>query len=121
VHRTVGFSLVVAALALAVGAFVAVQTFPSQTAMEKMSLESLGIDSRVLAFPGVQQYLDATTGQMRHKVVEKAQRSAIEGAGAFLAIIAVGAFLIETDRRRRAGADAASPASTDPASGPPPA
>lgn len=115
-RRTVGFTLLLVVLALAVGSVVAIATFPSKDELQRMSFESLGLDPRLLDLPFVKEIVDQTSGQVQDRVVDKARTSALEGAGVALVIVVVGATLIELDRRRRPG----EPAPPPPVAGPPP-
>jgi hypothetical protein len=104
-RRTVGLTLLLVVLAIAVGSFVAIQTFPSKGELQRMSFESLGLDPRYLTIPFVQEIVNETSGRVQERVVDKARTSALEGAGAALVVALVGAVLIETDRRRRPARD----------------
>ena len=119
-RRTVGLTLLLVVLAIGVGSLVAVETFPSKSQLQKMSMESLGVNPQVLQIPFVQQILNDTTGKVQDRVVDKARRSAIEGGAAAVVVAVVGAVLIESDRRRRPSG-ATAPGTTPAATVPPPA
>jgi hypothetical protein len=100
-----GMALILAVVAVLVGAIVAISTFPSKSELQRMSFQSLGLDPKLLNVPFVQTIVDETSGRVQDRVLAKARHSLLVGAGASIVVVLVGGVLIESDRRRRRPSD----------------
>jgi hypothetical protein len=88
-RRTLVLALVLAVVSLGVGILVALQAFPSDDDIERVTIEEVARDNPLL-------------GQILQSPIIDESRSALYlGAGAYGAVLVVGVGLIAADHRRR--------------------
>jgi hypothetical protein len=98
-------ALVLGVCAVLVGSIITIATMPSDSKIEKISFEEMGLDPNLTNQPFVEQILDTfmrpVQQRVRHRVIEEARTSMLLGASAMLGITVLGVVLIVSDSKRR--------------------
>ncbi len=123
-RRTLVQAAVLAVVSLLIGVFMAIQAFPSEEEIERVSLEEIARDSpllgQILQSPIVQAILDETFGEtqdrVRDRVLDESRSALYLGAGSTILVMVAGVGLIAADHRRRHPAEATPGEPEEPAS-----
>ena len=108
-RRTLVLALVLAVVSLGAGILVAIQSFPSDDDIERVTIDEVARDQpllgQILQSPLIESFLDQTFGdtqeRVRDRVIDESRSALYLGAGAYLVVLVTGVGLIAADHRRR--------------------
>ena len=108
-RRTLVLALVLAVVSLGLGIIVALQAFPSEDDIERVTIEEVAEDNpllgQILQSPFIEELLDQTFGdtqrEVQDRVIDESRSALYLGAGTYVVVLVIGVGLIAADHRRR--------------------